>query len=147
MLILTDTNVLLRSLYPDHPHHSAAENALTVLRLRGETLCVAPQNLIEFWAVATRPRKLNGLGMTTAEAETEITSIRQLFRVLPYTPAVLEAWQGIVTRYGVAGKQTHDAHLVAMMQVHAVTEILTFNTADFSRFAGITALDPALVQN
>jgi predicted nucleic acid-binding protein len=143
---LVDTNLLLRSLNSDDPHYEAAASALAKLRLRTE-LCIAPQNLIEFWAVATRPRKLNGLGMTTAEAETEITSIRQLFRVLPYTPAVLEAWQGIVTRYGVAGKQTHDAHLVAVMQVHAVTEILTFNTADFSRFAGITALDPALVQN
>ena len=67
MAILIDTNVLLRSLYPDHPHHSGAENALTVLRLRGETLCVAPQNLIEFWAVATRSRDDNGLGMTPSK--------------------------------------------------------------------------------
>jgi hypothetical protein len=29
------------------------------------------------------------------------------------------------------------------MQVHAVTHILTLNTADFSRYAGITAMDPA----
>ncbi len=146
MAALVDTNLLLRSLNSDDPHYGAAASALAKLRLRTE-LCIAPQNLIEFWAVATRPRKLNGLGMTTAEAETEITGIRQLFRVPPYTPAVLEAWQGIVTRYGVAGKQTHDAHLVAMMQVHAVTEILTFNTADFTRYTGINALDPALVQN
>jgi predicted nucleic acid-binding protein len=54
MLILTDTNVLLRSLYPDHPYYSAAGNAIAALRLRGDTPCIAPQNLIEFWAVATR---------------------------------------------------------------------------------------------
>jgi predicted nucleic acid-binding protein len=45
---LTDTNILLRSLYPEHPHYSLAEKALVKLRLRQETLCLAPQNLIEF---------------------------------------------------------------------------------------------------
>ncbi len=29
-------------------------DALAKLRVRGETLCVVPQNLIEFWVVATR---------------------------------------------------------------------------------------------
>jgi predicted nucleic acid-binding protein len=110
-----------------------------------ETLCIVPQNLIEFWAVATRPLNKNGLGMTTAEAESEIADIRQFFRLLPYTSEVLETWQGLVVRHGVSGKQTHDAHLAAIMQVHAVTDILTFNVSDFRRFPGITALHPAVV--
>jgi hypothetical protein len=44
---------------------------------------------------------------------------------------------------GIQGVQVHGARLVALMQVHAVTHILTLNTADFSRYAGITAMDPA----
>jgi predicted nucleic acid-binding protein len=56
MDVLADTNVLLRSLYPEHPQCAAAERALGTLRERGVRLCIAPQNLIEFWAVATRPR-------------------------------------------------------------------------------------------
>jgi hypothetical protein len=47
MAILADTDVLLRTLYPGHPHHYAVENALTVLRPRGEVLSVAPPNPIE----------------------------------------------------------------------------------------------------
>jgi hypothetical protein len=31
------------------------------------------------------------------------------------------------------------------MTVHPVTHLLTFNTADFARFPGITTLDPAAV--
>jgi predicted nucleic acid-binding protein len=145
MPILADTNILLRSLYPEHPHYAAAENALTALRLRNEVLCIAAQNLIEFWAVATRPREDNGLGMTPARAAGEIATLRRFFRLLPSTPDVLEAWQRIVARLGIVGKQTHDAHLVAVMQTYAVTDILTFNTAHFRRFPGITALDPAQV--
>jgi predicted nucleic acid-binding protein len=145
MAILTDTNVLLRSLYPEHPQYSAAENAIATLRLRGEALCVAPQNLIEFWAVATRSRDDNGLGMNAARAASEIGTLRRFFRVLPFTSEVLDVWQGLVEALGVSGKQTHDAHLVAVMQVYSVTSILTFNTGHFTRFPGIAVLDPARV--
>ncbi|SPE25669.1 putative nucleic acid-binding protein [Candidatus Sulfopaludibacter sp. SbA3] len=145
MLILADTNVLLRSLYPDHPHYSAAENSLTTLRLLGDALCVAPQNLIEFWAVATRSRDDNGLGMTASRAASELANLRRFFLLLPSGPAVVEMWQELVTSLAISGKQTHDAHLVALMHVHSVSNILTFNTGHFKRFPGITALDPARV--
>jgi predicted nucleic acid-binding protein len=136
---------LLRSLYPDHPHYFAAENALTTLRLRGDTLCIAPQNLIEFWAVSTRPRDDNGLGTTSAKAAGEIATLRRFFELLPSSAEVLEIWQQIVINMGVSGKQTHDAHLVAVMQVYSVAHILTFNTGHFKRFLGITVLDPLSV--
>jgi predicted nucleic acid-binding protein len=145
MATLADTNILLRSLYPEHPHYSIAENALSALRLRNETLCIAAQNLIEFWAVATRSRDENGLGMTTSRAGGEIATLRRFFRLLPSTPDVLEAWQRIVTKLGISGKQSHDAHLVAVMQVYSVGTILTFNAGHFKRFTGITVLDPAQV--
>ena len=66
MAVLIDSNVLLRSLHPGHAHYALAENAISTLRLRDETLCIAPQNLVEFWAVSTRPQNDNGLGLTVA---------------------------------------------------------------------------------
>jgi len=106
-------------------------------------LCIAPQNLVEFWAVATRSLAENGLGMDRTTAAKELPELRRLFRVLPYTREVLEIWQRIVIEQDVSGKQTHDAHLVAMMQVHSVASILTFNAAHFTRFPGIQVLNPA----
>jgi predicted nucleic acid-binding protein len=144
-VILADTNILLRSLHPEHPHHAIAENALSVLRLRRETLCIAPQNLVEFWAVATRPRSENGLGMDSSAAAWEIAKLRRLFHLLAYTPEVPETWQRMVTDLRVSGKQTHDAHLVAVMRVNGVPSILTFNWGHFVRFPGIAVLDPAQV--
>src|ERR1035441_8708004 len=117
MAVLIDSNVLLRSLHPGHPHYAPAENSVATLRLRNETLCIAPQVLIEFWAVATRPRDDNGLGLSSARVADELLSLRRLFRLLPSTPDVLEAWQRLVVTHGVLGKQTHDAHLVAIMEV------------------------------
>ena len=72
MAILIDTNILLRLLQPHHPHCSLAERALGTLRTRNETLNVAPQNLMEFWAVATRPTSENGLGLAVETAAGEL---------------------------------------------------------------------------
>jgi hypothetical protein len=36
----------------------------------------------------------------------------------------------------VSGKKVHDARLVATMNVHYVSRIITFNTRDFSRHPG-----------
>lgn len=55
MSYLVDTNVLLRSVQPTHPAHDTAVSAVQILLGRSETLCLTSQNLIEFWAVATRP--------------------------------------------------------------------------------------------
>lgn len=83
--------------------------------------------------------------MTSAEAAKELTDVRDFFRLLPYTPEVVQAWQQIVIAQGVSGKQTHDAHLFAIMRVNAVASILTFNGSHFTRFPGITILDPVQV--
>jgi predicted nucleic acid-binding protein len=45
--------------------------------------------------------------------------------------------------HAVKGKQVHDARLVAMMEAHGITHILTLNGADFARYPGIVVIDPA----
>jgi predicted nucleic acid-binding protein len=83
--------------------------------------------------------------MDLQAAQRELQALRRLFKVLPYTPEVLDTWERIVFAQGVSGKQTHDAHLAAVMQVYSVTAILTFNGNDFKRYPGITVLNPANV--
>ena len=80
MPVLVDSNVLLRSLHPGHPHYAAAERAVATLRLRNEILCIAPQILIELWAVATRPCDDNGLGLPTDQVAAE-QSVRTARRI------------------------------------------------------------------
>jgi len=48
-------------------------------------------------------------------------------------------------KHKVLGTKVHDARLVVSMISHNVERILTFNTADFIRYAleGITAVHPA----
>ena len=144
MLILVDTNVLLRVVEPGHAQHAQAAAALRAWRLAGHELCVVPQVHYEFWVAATRPIAQNGLGMTAAEAEAELQKLGPpLFRLLRDERAIYAPWRELVARHDVQGKQTHDARLVAAMQRHHLTQLLTFNLADFQRYPGIELLDPS----
>ncbi|BBD65771.1 hypothetical protein NIES4072_05500 [Nostoc commune NIES-4072] len=57
-------------------------NAISTLRGAEEELFITSQNLIEFWRSATRPAQRNGLGLTIAEARTELERLEGLFLVL-----------------------------------------------------------------
>ncbi len=126
--------------------HGDVAQSVSFLVTRGDELRVIAQNLIEFWAVATRPIIDNGLGLTVAQAEQELTKLKALFTILPDTADILPEREQLVVRHQVLGKQVHDARLVAAMKVHNVTHLLTFNTSDFKRFTGIVAVSPSSVR-
>lgn len=144
MATLVDTNVLLRLMQPHSPHSAIAERALTALRGRHETLHLAPQNLFEFWTVSTRPLSENGLGLTVDAASRELTGLKRLFSVLPELPLQAE-WERLVISLRISGKNSHDARLIAAINIHGLDSILTFNTRDFEKYPRIRVIDPATV--
>jgi predicted nucleic acid-binding protein len=142
MSYLVDTNVLLRSVQKTHPMQLDSTRAIELLIYRGEILSVIPQNLIEFWAVATRPTLNNGLGMSVDETAQHIAAFKTTFELLPDTDSIFKEWQRLVVRHQVIGKQVYDARLVAAMSVHKLTHLLTFNDGDFKRFTEIIVVNP-----
>lgn len=116
--------------------------AVDILFDRGDDIHIIGQNLIEFWAVATRPITENGLGFTITGAAVELTKLKATFTLLPDTADVLPLWEELVVRYEVRGKQSHDARLVAAMNAHNLTHLLTFDQSDFKRFSEITVVNP-----
>ncbi|MDQ3014150.1 MAG: PIN domain nuclease, partial [Acidobacteriota bacterium] len=79
MSFALDTNILARSIEPDHPMHTAASVAIDVLVDRGEDVCLLAQSLYEFWVIATRPRASNGLGLSATEAQARLDRFQKLF--------------------------------------------------------------------
>ena len=75
MLYAADTNILLRSVEPSHPMHQETLAALALLSGGSHSLCIFPQQIIEFWNVITRPADKNGLGFTHQQAQTEVEKI------------------------------------------------------------------------
>lgn len=139
---LLDTNLLLRLSDGNSPHQALADQSIKKLRLRGDWPCLTAQNLIEFWAVATRPVNANGFGWDTQKTRVEIDQLLNKFPLLDDTPAILANWVSLVTSYDVKGKKAHDARLVAVMQAHGITHLLTFNTDDFKGYSNITLVHP-----
>jgi predicted nucleic acid-binding protein len=121
-------------------------NAISLLKGAGRDLFISPQNLMEFWRSATRPVERNGLGLSIQEATLELQRLETFFPLLPDVPDIYPEWRRIVLKYGVMGVNVHDARLVAIMLIHGITHILTFNTADFTRYSSeIISVHPASV--
>jgi predicted nucleic acid-binding protein len=149
MSILVDTSVLGRLANRSDAFYPVAAAAVAELHRRGESLHVTSQNLIEFRNFATRPQKVNGLGLTTSAVEILSETFEAAFPLLDETPDIYPAWKAIVIGLGLIGKQVHDARLVAVCHVHGVSHLLTFNVAHFVRMSkfgmGIVVVDPAVV--
>lgn len=149
MQILLDTCILGRLANTADPDRATALAALAKLRRRGETLFITPQNLVEFRNFATRPIRVNGLGLTVPIAESLSASFEAQFPLLPETPDLFPAWKTIVGNLNIVGKLVHDARLVAVGHVHSISHVLTFNVAHFTHLAtaspGIVVVDPVTV--
>ncbi|HLN31471.1 MAG TPA: type II toxin-antitoxin system VapC family toxin [Gemmataceae bacterium] len=144
MDVLADSGILLRLLEPIDPLHATIDQAVRALHDRGDRIVIAPQNAAEFWNVCTRPATAKGgYGLSIAETNRRLTIIEAVFAVLSEPSSAYRLWRSLVMTQAVQGKQVHDARLVALMQAHGITHILTLNGSDFSRYPGITPIDPA----
>ncbi|MBS1792117.1 MAG: PIN domain-containing protein [Acidobacteria bacterium] len=146
MLYLADTNIILRLAEPSHPMHADTLAGLAVLRSKGDIGCIIPQNIIEFWNVATRPAKYNGLGFSQLQTQAEVQKVESLFQIVFDAPGIYAEWKRLVIAHAVEGKEVHDARIVAAMHVHKISQLSTFNTDDFKRFTNITAVSPVELQ-
>ena len=143
VLFLIDANILIFSANPAAVEHQECVKATDAIRLNGDIACVIPQSLYEFWVVATRPMAERGLGMTPAQAQAELITIKGLFPTFPDNDAIYPEWERLVIQHSVSGKNAHDARYVAAMNVHWITNFLTYNKRHFTRFGGINPLLPS----
>jgi len=136
-----DTNVLLRRTQPDHEHHSAAVESVARFLGADEPVYFTLQNITEFWNVATRPIGNNGPGFSPAAPLAEVNQIERVLILLEDSPLVYREWKRLVVEHRITGVRVHDARLVAIMNVHRVRRILTFDRDDFSTF-GVDVIYP-----
>lgn len=141
MAVLIDTNILLRSLQPSHPMQPIALRAIETLLARGERLCIAIQNVAEFWNCATRPIENIGLAFTIRRAKQEIESLEYFFEIVE-SDASYQAWKTLLIAYRVSGAQVHDARLAAVMKTSGIPRIVRFNVRDFTRYTHVEAIHP-----
>jgi predicted nucleic acid-binding protein len=148
-VILLDTNLLTRLTTTAHPHGAVARAAVHKLLAGQGRPIIVPQNLYEFWAVATRkpgapPAGQNGLGMTAQQASLWLGFFQRRFTLLPDRDDLPARWHELVREFDVRGFRSHDARLVAAMRCYGIDRLLTFNGGDFTDFV-IAVVDPASI--
>ena len=118
-MIRLDTNILLRYARVADPAFATVDTAINTLHTSGETLCVVPQNVYEFWATATRPIASNGLGLSVPECQVQVARLKRLFRFLPDLPTLFAEWEALVVAQACYGRVSYDARIVAAMRTYS----------------------------
>jgi predicted nucleic acid-binding protein len=131
-LSFIDTNVLVYATAEGAPFQGKARAALVGLA-SNEKLSISRQVLREYLAVMTRPQTW-GKPLALIEAMSDAAAFANRFTILEDGPAVWNRLAELSRQYAFAGRQVHDANIVATMIAHGEHRLLTFNTKDFERF-------------
>jgi predicted nucleic acid-binding protein len=137
--VFLDTNALIYASVPEAPLHVAALSAIK--EQAGAELWISRQVLREFLAVLTRPQSY-GAPVPALLLAAQIRFFERYFRVAEDSAEITARLLMLLDRIPIGGKQVHDANIVATMQAYGVRRLLTHNTADFARFAGLISVVP-----
>lgn len=130
-----DTNVLVHAAAEGAPFLDRARAALARTAADGP-VTISRQILREYISVMTRPQ-VWGKPLTLPQAIADTAGFIRRFNVLDDDPSVWDQLVALSRDHSFAGRQVHDANIVATMLAHGERRILTFNDADFRRFADL----------
>jgi predicted nucleic acid-binding protein len=131
--VFVDTNILVCATQATSPHRVAAHRGLQRFSATEARMCLSRQVLREYLSVVTRPQLfLNPVPI--AEALDDVVRFASSFEILKDGPEVGERLLDLCRRVTLAGRQVHDANIVATMLAHGEDRLLTMNCSDFRRF-------------
>jgi predicted nucleic acid-binding protein len=131
--VFVDTNILVYATQASSPRRDAARDALHRFSSGEPRMCISRQILREYLSVVTRPQLfLNPVPM--AEALADVVGFASDFDLLEDGPEVGKRLIELCRLVPIAGRQVHDANIVATMLAHGENRLLTMNRGDFRRF-------------
>ena len=132
--VFLDTNILVYGQLSKCPLFETVEQRLANLEATGKEFWISRQVLREYLAVMTR-----GEGLTAvppmADLLVDIQFFCQRYRIAEDGPSVTRQLVDLLAAIPCAGKQIHDANIVATMLAGSVGRLLTHNVDDFRRYS------------
>lgn len=142
-MILLDTNLLVHATGRNAVHHAKAKEICEAAYQGEIEACVAFQNLCEWYAVVTDPRRFQpALSAEDAVREMQAFLAPSRLAVLTFSPGISEKMPLLLRRSNSRGAHVFDVLLVATMLENGVDTLYTENTKDFSVFREIRAINP-----
>ena len=144
MAALVDTNILVYAHDPRFPGKLRVAQGLLEQGAHEGTFVLAHQVLIEFVAVATRPRPVVGEPrgrplLSRSDAAREVENLMAAFPVLYPTEEVVRTALRGAAGYGLSW---YDAHLWAYAEVFGVPEILSEDFEHGRSYGAVRVIDP-----
>lgn len=131
--VFIDTNVLLHSRFAQLPLHQHAVRLILEQQQNDAEFWISRQVIREFMVQVTRPQFL-AEPLTAVQLETQLVDLQVLFRIADDTAPVTRHLMELLKAFPTAGKQIHDANIVATMLAYGIDTLLTQNVADMKRF-------------
>ncbi len=128
-----DTNVLVRARFEAAPGHATARRRMQEAGKSGELLRISRQVIREYLSTVTRPQRWSPPVKMDAALE-HVAALEGRFEIFEDGPGVADMLKRLCREVPVAGKQVHDANIVATMLAHGERRLLTFNGRDFRRY-------------
>ena len=134
-IALLDSNVLVHAAYRASPLHNVAAQLVDRGFNERGVFCIAPQNIVEFAAVVTRPRLVSPpmLGADVQRIAAKLYDSRKLLKIYPHRATVLRALR-FGAQNGLSGPRWYGAFLAFTMADAGVLDIVTDNAKDFAAF-------------
>ena len=133
--MFVDTNILVAARFETAPDHVTACQFLDRMGNSDEPLHISRQVVREYLVAVTRPQSWSK-PVAVDDALEDAARLASSFTVLEDGPNVMEALAVLCREVPVAGKQIHDANIVATMLAHDERRLLTLNVKDFRRYGG-----------
>lgn len=141
--MFVDANVLIYADLASSPFHAVARRRLVEAHAAGTRLWVSRQVVREYLVAITRGRTFSQ-PVPPADAAASAAKVMSQFVVANDTGDVSRILLELVGRFDVKGKHVHGANVVATMLAHGVRRLVTHNTGDFDRFAGLIEVVPLI---
>lgn len=135
--ILFDSNVLIYNQNINAPLYQQSKNYHERVLASEINGVVSPQNITEFFAVITSPRRIT----KPLSPDKALTAIQNYlnpasnFSIIYPNRLTLQIFRDLQKKYKVRSQKIFDVFLVATMLGNNISTILTANTKDFAPFS------------
>ena len=134
--VFVDTNILINAVVPESPQYFHARGLLRRLERSESEMWLSRQVLREFLSALTRPQSF-AQRYPLAELLHDAKEYERQFVVAEDHDLVTQQLYLLLEQVPCGGKQIHDANIVATMLTFNIPQLVTYNLADFNRFAGL----------
>ena len=141
--IFIDTNILVYISLSDFDSvkHLESLKILNDLNKDETGLYISTQVIREFYAVDTNQKYLMK-PLSPKQANAQIDFLKKEFNVLVINEHVISILQSLLLKFNIKSQAVHDTTIVATMKNFGLSNLLTYNKKDFTKFKEINIIVP-----